>query len=180
MLPTLVVNHTFLPLIKKGKEAQQTALIVAKKLMEMLKTIDCAQSPFLSGAKTEATECARLLEILAGSDKYTVEELDAVMTSKNGSKYLMKQAVLQTDFYKSLEASLRSNALASKVMAPKLHKTLHELDRSLDGLEQAVQELQNFKMLCGKVLGKPLALEISGRSSVNQGGDVGLRASMIC
>ena len=144
MLPTLVVSQTFLGLVKKGERLQERAEVVATRTLEMLNA-DKSDCPFMMGALAETKDCARFLQILAGKGDFTTGELDVVMVSKNSTRYLMKQATLQNKFYKDLEQTLRKQALAGKVMMPKVKEAEESLSASLENLETTVNELPKWK-----------------------------------
>ena len=138
MVPKLVVNQTFLALLKRGEKVQQHAHIVSGKLLDMLRGIETA-CPFLSGAKAETMECA-------GSEAHTLSELGCVMGAKTGTRYLMKQAVLQSKVYKDTEAMLRRTSLAGRVLLPKMQEILSRIATSLENVKRLLMNFLNSKM----------------------------------
>ena len=143
----LVVCEVLVPIILQSKDKQGSLEEIVSKLKI---DVPHGTGTVLSHAVSDANGCCDGVAALVCSlpSKQQIAHLDNIMVARDGTKAMLRQAILQTPFYKALESTLRqaqvahatlgpllqerqanleANKAEGKIDMPMLHKTLEDL-----------------------------------------------------
>ena len=148
----LVVCETLIPLMLKSVDKQ-------KLVQEAIALLQLEPPPHLETiilhAVRDTNGCLQAVNALVGHlpSKTEIGNLDLIMSSRDGTKHMLKQAIIQTPCYKSLESTLRQTQVAHTTLRPVLDerrsKLLEALERTdkidVELLQQTCKDLPNWR-----------------------------------
>ena len=123
-------------MLYKGQSTVKTLQEMATKFLDAAKpALTEPKLPvILAASLEEIVDCMQFLEALVSDDDCGDAggvALEKVMSAKTGVRFILKNAVLQQNFYRKLEVELKQAAVASKTLVPEkdeIEKKLADMD----------------------------------------------------
>ena len=128
LMTNLIISQTLVPLVSQGKSKMAVVLSMCSQLLDRL-VVPAQTSTLMEAAIQEVLLVARFLrQLVQTSDpKVDMDSLNQIMNAKSGTKYLVRQCVLQSGCYREAETMVRQTELASRTMGPKVEAAIESL-----------------------------------------------------
>ena len=138
------VQEVLVPLVARGEPAIPDVVAVTAQLLELQGQMQAhltQRGPVLSAALQDVGDCCRALVTILGSQELYVKELNAITEAKLGAKHVLRQAILQTPYYRQQLQVFRQCEVAESTMSPKLQACLASLQKEVEQKKGTVSSL---------------------------------------
>ena len=128
LMSSLIVAQGLVPLIGQGSCRMDIVAVVCSRVLEKLvKFPSC--STLMAAAIDEVRLICQFLQYLVAKDGSAADMtvVNTVMSAKTGSKYLIKQCVMQNRAYKEAELSMKEADQASRMLGPQVAAALETM-----------------------------------------------------
>ena len=178
-LSKIVLKDTVIPLIALGEPATQSLQVWAQALNQYFSKVAQSSCRITAGAVAEVTTMSKALSCLCGVSKEGSEQLAELMASQSGNKYLLKAAILQNKYYKTLYNEYMEADSIKKHLQPAIDKSSEAIKAAeaaenhkamLVAMEDACKQLSLWRNKLKPGSTAPIESELAGAFASRRGG----------